>query len=1691
MKCKKSIAIITGLLMVLPVFAKTDTMKQVENTLIQKVTYLNKLYQNGFRVIDEYDNSNDEGTDVALWSRARTMEEAQRVLLSVLDERETLLKSVSAEKYAYQASVQGWDFGVDKKKSLYENVLLILRDFTRLGDARFRDMMLSETAWLLKYRRYATAYFALSLTNDLEQNPEVKRTRWEKYLPDFGPSDEATAIRVNIFECETTQSLNALERNLFDDIDNTELQEHWRNTVLKLRKETEQLTTEVDKMRDKSLQLRSVRMLRTLLDNKMTSIEVKELDVSANRVKLEIKALVRSEGMKLLRKKGLRNRKSEPTESEVMRFDGPRVVHVEVTDKLNGIDFYRYLLYNPELKCENAKEQFEFTRIIVEDYPVAKKGVLLHACSRADGSGYAGLTWQREDRDGKVIANGVTDEQGFAFFPLGSAPSWIRYHDKGLCRGGSVYVPEKQKNDGLSIRRDAVVFFMDRPLYRRGQVVKAGALFYRQEHDKIDPVTVKNALLKFYAYKGAKKVEISTQKLTSNVNGIAPFELTIPEDQDLDNYQIAIGQYGSEVVRVEEYKRQYLTVTPTLIPGGYVPGFPLIIEGKTTDLNGLPVSAKVTLTYDDGQEKIETASGSDGRFVIETPVVHAATTSSYWWNGEMLTLRSSDALGNVATYSWAFNKLDTDFPLSADAAIKGENLDKEDFIIDLSSQPYLMRLLGDLSDRKVSARLLPDDKQEKTVELGQIPVESQQHFSLSVLKSGFYRLELYAVDGYGKEVNSVSRRLYFFGLNDIALEGQHLLWLVSLQEETLYGSSQEGVATLLLFNRGKWKAIALPLQPQCIAHLPKASYDGAERALIKVVHGLRSETRYLKGDESDEEPDSANLSVEGLNFKEGETFLPGGRFHREIWLKDKEGKPLSGQPVIVTVYDKAVADAAGYEDFWNIVRQRYYDAFDYSCEGVYEEVMKVEEKAFAPAPMMRAMSADMGVLHENTTGSNASGIQIRRNFVETAFFSALLVTDKEGKVTLDFTLPDNETTYNIKLYTHTEGFEDERISDSHFKVYAPLSVDVSLPRFMLWGDTLHGEMQLRNASDQVMETMYDLSLPDGSVLTSGKTVVAANGTAYVPFTLTVDAAWGDTVTVVAHAVSGEVKVGVERILPLHTNLATYIVASPISAYRQQEVTIDLPKGELNDGEALLELYLDPTMVLLTQLAHDYGTEGVGRGELFTTLYQYYVYSRLNLYLQKHPETVRQLRERAEKLEKAGAVEKSVITDRQADPATLSVFFRFITDGKQLGEQLVKMEKQIYAHRAPGGGFYYDRIWQKSSPFLTSYVLRMLAPTWTDIAYEPLKKYLKGSMSYLASQIEDSRSYYRDYLEFAMLSRYYGTGMELLSKTGTAAYKKQVDAARDSYRHAGTWGMLRFAEYSRLYDTEKDKADVLQFIIDRMQYTRNDEELLNLTLFMNKDKAEVAPNVIAFVLKMKQGTLWSNVLLTEVVDVLLDKIEPTQLSSSASITIDGREAHRLTPMELSTGVVTLKGVKTKRKKMTVRWNGVESDFVFGGIRYLVTEPSASTTPTGEKLKVRKQIFVRQVSETGVQTFAEVTPEHPAKKGDRLIIRYTIDAEQDLSLVTLVDPRPACAEMGYDLSGFHRSDRLWWSYSRRDTEDRIYIDYLTRGQHTLQLEATANVGGSFTYGPAQVQSYYAPEYAGNSAGGQIEVAMDKSK
>ncbi len=100
---------------------------------------------------------------------------------------------------------------------------------------------------------------------------------------------------------------------------------------------------------------------------------------------------------------------------------------------------------------------------------------------------------------------------------------------------------------------------------------------------------------------------------------------------------------------------------------------------------------------------------------------------------------------------------------------------------------------------------------------------------------------------------------------------------------------------------------------------------------------------------------------------------------------------------------------------------------------------------------------------EEEGGADDSAITVRSNFSAIANFSPSCVTDKHGKLAVDFKLPDSLTRYRIWAVAATE--RQFGIGESTVVAQLPFMVRPSFPRFLNFGDKAQCSVVLQNQTD--------------------------------------------------------------------------------------------------------------------------------------------------------------------------------------------------------------------------------------------------------------------------------------------------------------------------------------------------------------------------------------------------------------------------------------------------------------------------------------------------------------------------------------------------------------------------------------------------------------------------------------------------
>jgi hypothetical protein len=129
-----------------------------------------------------------------------------------------------------------------------------------------------------------------------------------------------------------------------------------------------------------------------------------------------------------------------------------------------------------------------------------------------------------------------------------------------------------------------------------------------------------------------------------------------------------------------------------------------------------------------------------------------------------------------------------------------------------------------------------------------------------------------------------------------------------------------------------------------------------------------------------------------------------------------------------------------------------------------------EYRADTPAPPQGAGSPPPGSL-------TAAPPPPRKNLVETAFFLPVLASGADGVVTIEFTLPDTLTTWQVKGLAHDAALRSGSIVDTCVSA-RDLMVEPVMPRFLREGDVVRIPVKVSNKSTGRLAGTVTFSLAD-------------------------------------------------------------------------------------------------------------------------------------------------------------------------------------------------------------------------------------------------------------------------------------------------------------------------------------------------------------------------------------------------------------------------------------------------------------------------------------------------------------------------------------------------------------------------------------------------------------------------------------
>jgi hypothetical protein len=251
-------------------------------------------------------------------------------------------------------------------------------------------------------------------------------------------------------------------------------------------------------------------------------------------------------------------------------------------------------------------------------------------------------------------------------------------------------------------------------------------------------------------------------------------------------------------------------------------------------------------------------------------------------------------------------------------------------------------------------------------------------------------------------------------------------------------------------------------------------------------------------------------------------------------------------------------------------------------------------------------------------------------------------------------------------------------------------------------------------------------------------------------------------------------------------------------------------------------------------------------------------------------------------------------------------------------------------------------------------------------------------------------------------------------------------------------------------------------------------------------AQAVEDCKVWLLKQKQTQDWKTTKATAdaVYGLMLRGKNLLASDALVEVSLDG-EAIKPEKVEAGTGFYEQKFVRGEIKPAMGKIEVKKTDegVSWGSVHWQYLEDMTKVTPyEGTPLKLKKAIYRKEATKKG-QVLEPVTG--PVKVGDELVCRIELRVDRDMEYVHLKDQRGSGTEPVNVLSQCKYQDGLVYYESTRDTASHFFIHYLPKGVYVFEYSVRVQLKGKYQTGIASIQSMYAPEFNSHSESFDLEV------
>lgn len=732
------------------------------------------------------------------------------------------------------------------------------------------------------------------------------------------------------------------------------------------------------------------------------------------------------------------------------------------------------------------------------------------------------------------------------------------------------------------------------------------------------------------------------------------------------------------------------------------------------------------------------------------------------------------------------------------------------------------------------------------------------------------------------------------------------------------------------------------------------------------------------------------------------------------------------------------------------------------------------------------------------TYQESEPVQLRPIEMPLAFFMPDLKSDSTGLVTLNFTVSDFNTTWQLQL----AGYDNQMQTASLILdavATKPVMVKSNLPQFVRTGDKLEISATLYNNSDTILPIGGKIVIVDpetGDILNQQEFIpepVKAGGNRIVSSRFQIP----DNVSqiaVKAYALSeshSDGEQGFIVVLPSSTPVTEAVTF--YAGINQKEIQLKIPK--LNKEANVTLKYCDNPIweVLLSLPCY---TTPKSPDALSISNWLFSTLSANNI-VQEYPSIKEGLKkilsdenssrsnlEKDRSLKIVTLENSPWLNTASAETEKIKNLSKYISGEDLKPEINGQIEALGKLQNSDGGWSWFEGM--KSTPFITFNVLSYLGYIKNQgIDVPEFNSMIKKGVNYYDKYLIDIWEKNGTVNPVTVVDYLYVRNM-----SGVSLGKKFLDISRNALDSVSSkWVYFNSGEKAKtalvMLEFSDYRSQAYKITESLEQFVNKDVPLSQQSLMLDAFKKtgineSYIDRLIEKILLKKETQDWNNDNeIASVIFTLLHTFNDTiGESSNPGIFLDGKRLE-LPENEKSIGIFTInidpksasgKNLVIKREGITPAWGGLIS-------QYMAPVKSVKRSSTSE-FSIEKHIY--KVFPDG--KVKEVTS---YKKGDQLKVVVTLNCKKDMDYVVVQDSRAACLQPDDRVSGITFKDGLIMYKQIGLTATSLYIESVPAGKHIFTYDCHADRDGVYALGITEAQCLYSPAQVAHSAGEIIRI------